>query len=165
MTDYSVPKPTRQCAQSGRALADGEFFFSALIPSESGYQRVDIGEDAWNGPPQQALAWWRSQVPVRAAGRQTLAPNEVLWRFFSSLREQGHRPEMLYVLSLLLIRRRLLRLEETPDGSVDTTTLVVYAPRDDEVYHVPTVDLRPDQGEAIQQELDQLLGTAQPPGS
>ena len=91
------------------------------------------------------------------AKRSPRAPNDVLLQFFDELAEQPAKQDMRYVLALLLVRRRVMRLEEEQRGSGVGEVLVLYCPRRDATYQVPVVI--PDQAkiEEVQRELASLL--------
>lgn len=154
--DYEVQRSTRRCAATGRDLVPGEEYFSALVEEGSDLVRRDYAKEAWQGPPEDAIGWWKSQIPSAETKRMHWAPNDVMLHFFEQLESQPHRQDMRYVLALLLVRRRVMRLEEEArdDGG---ETLVLYCPRRDATYRVPVV--MPDEAriDAIQEELAKLL--------
>ncbi|MGC3968235.1 MAG: hypothetical protein QM775_12945 [Pirellulales bacterium] len=72
------------------------------------------------------------------SAKRKLAPSEVLLQLFHELAEQPGQEDMRYVLTLMLIRRRLMRLEDTTkENGVETMTL--YCARDEQTYQVPAV--------------------------
>jgi hypothetical protein len=153
--DWQLQRPSRQCAASGRPLAEGEAYYSVLTTADGSWKRLDFGADAWQGPPAGAIAWWRSKAPTRD-GRAKLAPTEVLLQMFEELAAAGDRPELLYVLSLLLMRRRALTLEdvETVGGR---EFQVFRCHRSGEVHKIGALSLSDEQASALQAELDSLL--------
>lgn len=155
--DYEVQRSTRRCAATSRELAPGEEFYSALIAEGTELRRADYSKEAWKGPPEGAVGWWKSQVPDQRKARGRWAPNDILLNCFDELAEQPERQDMRYVLALLLVRRRVMRVEEErhePDGS---ETLVLYCPRRDANYEVPALVPDAARTEQIQQELTALL--------
>ena len=76
--------------------------------------RQDFCSEAWTGPPDAAFGWWKSRVPEPAAKKIKLAPNDVLLELFDQLADQPDQHDMRYVLTLLLVRRRVLRLDVPP---------------------------------------------------
>ena len=155
--DYDIQRCTRHCATTGRELAPGETFFSALVAEGAETVRHDYGADAWQGPPEEAVGWWKSQIPDRNAKQLHWAPNDVMLRFFDELAERSDRQDMRYVLGLLLVRRRVMRLEESERDDQDREVLVLYCPRREATYHVPTATPDQQRIEEIQQELARLL--------
>ena len=152
--DYEIQSCTRRCAASGRELAPGESYYSALVPEGSGYRRYDYAEEAWKGPPEGAVGWWKSQRPDKRRARW--APNDVLLDFFDQLEGQEQSQDLRYVLALLLVRRRVMRLEQTestPGGDV----LVLDCPRRETTHRVPAVVPDEQRAKQIQEELARLL--------
>ncbi len=157
VVDYQVPRTSKLCASSGQVIAPGGAFYSVLLAEGEQFRRLDFAAEVWQGPPAGALAWWKTQLPASSGETaKRRAPNEVLWELFSALRLSGQRPEMLYVLTLLLLRRRILRAE---GEDLQPDELLVYAPRDDETYTIAAVPLSSRQAHDLQSELDALLGT------
>lgn len=155
--DYEVQRSSRHCVRSGRELTPGEPFYSVLVAEGADVRRYDYAVDAWQGPPQEAIGWWKSQIPDRNAKRMHWAPNDVMLQFFDELAEQPDKQDMRYVLALLLVRRRVMRLEETEQDDQGREVLILYCPRRETSYKVPAVT--PDQSriDEIQQELTRLL--------
>jgi hypothetical protein len=155
--EYEVQRSTKHCATTGREFAPGEEFFSALIAEGADLRRLDFSREAWQGPPPGTIGWWKSQVPGRPNARQRRAPNEILLQVFDELAEQPDRHDMRYVLALLLVRRRVMRLEEEQHDARGREILVLYCPRRETNYEVPVVMPEPARADEIQQELAKLL--------
>lgn len=155
--DYEVERCTRHCAATERELREGEEFFSVLVSERGEVRRHDYAADAWTGPPDAALAWWKSRLATREAKKGELAPNEVLLRLFQGLEVVPQQLDMRYVLALLLVRRRVLREEDTEPDAAGRDVLVLYCPRDETTHRV--VVTMPDERrtEEIQAELGRLL--------
>jgi hypothetical protein len=155
--DFEVQRFTRRCAVTERELTPGETFYSALIPAGSKVERHDYSSEAWQGPPEESLGWWKSQVPTTETKTPQWAPNDVMLDLFERLAELPERGDMRYVLALLLIRRRVLRLEDTEKNEHGHETLLVYCPRRETDSRVPVVMPDTARIEQIQQELAELL--------
>jgi hypothetical protein len=161
--DYEVQRSARRCAATGREFSPGEEFYSVLVAEGADLRRYDYAAEVWQGPPPGTVGYWKSQVPDRHAARGRGAPNDVLLGFFDELAgvpgEAGSpdRQDMRYVLALLLVRRRVFRLEEQRRDSNGREVLVLFCPRRDTTYEIQTVVPDPQRTEAIQQELARLL--------
>ena len=155
--DYEVQRCTRHCAATGRELQPGEDVFSVLRSEGGRLIRYDYSAEAWKGPLEAAVGWWKSQIPRPDAKRLHWAPNDVMLQFFEDLEQQPTRQDMRYVLALLLVRRRVMRLEEESRDEKGRETLVLYCPRREATYRVAVVP--PDEAriQEIQQELAALL--------
>lgn len=155
--DFDVSKTTRTCAASGREIAAGETYHSALVREGADVKRLDFAKEGWTGRPENAIADWVSVMPEREdSQKRKLAPSEVLLQLFHDLAEQPGQEDMRYVLTLMLIRRRLMRLEDTTtENGVETMTL--YCARDEQTYQVPAVVPAAARVDEIQNYLTGLL--------
>jgi hypothetical protein len=157
MIDYEIQRCTRHCAATGRELQPGETFYSTLTAEGAEVVRRDFAPEAWHGPPEGVLGWWKSRMPERDARRLHFAPNDVMLELLESLESQPAMQDMRYVLALLLVRRRVLRLEETEKDSAGREVSVLYCPRRETTYRVATVVPSAERTIEIQDELSRLL--------
>jgi hypothetical protein len=155
LVEYEIHACTRRCAVTGRDLAPGEAYYSALLPDGLSWRRADYSIEAWQGPPAEALGWWKSQRPDER--RRHWAPNDILLDFFDQLEGRPDTQDTRYVLALFLVRRRVMRLEDTETDPAGGECLVLACPRRDTTHRVPVV--APDEARAnqIQEELARLL--------
>ncbi|MFM7136584.1 MAG: hypothetical protein ACKO1M_05885 [Planctomycetota bacterium] len=122
--DYKLHRPQPVCHRTGRGFAVGEEFFSALVRGESGLERFDVAAEAWDGPPPNAVAWWRARQADAADAGPVLAPVEVLLDALEALADNPVDDPLRYLLALQLVRRRALRIEgeaadqDAADGAI-----------------------------------------------
>lgn len=154
--DYEIQRCTRRCAATNRELADGETVYSLVRREGAELIREDYSAAAWTGPPEHSLGWWKARIPSRTDNRAKLAPSDVLLKLFRDLEDVPSKQDMRYVLALLLVRRRLLRLEEQA-STRPAHELHLFCPRDETQHFVAVAP--PDGGriEEIQNELAGLL--------
>ncbi len=157
MMDYEVQRCTRHCAKTGRELSPGETIYTTLVTEGGRVQRLDYAAEAWNGPPEGILGWWKSRLPARDAKKLHWAPNDVMLELLAELEGRPEKSDFRYVLSLLLVRRRVLRLEETETEPTGQEVSLLYCPRNEKTYRVTTEDPSPERVREIQQELASLL--------
>ncbi|MDZ4817610.1 MAG: hypothetical protein SGJ20_01415 [Planctomycetota bacterium] len=155
--DYDIQRGTRHCAVSQRELKPGEVFYSVLRSSGSQIVREDFSGEVWQGPPADTVGWWKSQVPTSDAKKFHWAPNDVMLQLFEDLENEPEQSDLRYVLTLLLIRRRVLRLEDTEPAEPAGETMVLYCPRKETDYRVRVVTPDEVRIQEIQQELARLL--------
>jgi hypothetical protein len=149
-------------------LAEGETFYTVLVASGATVERLDYSSECWTGPPDDAVGWWQSRMPTQKSNRAKMAPNDVLLHVFEELwRSDDRDPDLVYVLALLLVRRRVVRIEEANTEEPTTgqiqpneqrhETFSVYCPRNETSYELATSP--PDEAriEEIQEELARLL--------
>ena len=159
--DFEVGRCTRHCAVSDRRLDPGEAYYSALVPRGAEVERVDFAAAAWNGPPDGAIGWWRSRLD-NPNGRRPLAPNEVLLALFERWSDEPEQTVARYVLALLLLRRKVLRieegspLEEEPQSNA-AEVLRLYCPHDDTTHEVVIATPTPEEARRVDEQLLGLL--------
>jgi len=161
MPEFDFKRSSKRCSVTERAFAPGEKYISALIEVDDDLQRLDFSQDEWTEPPEDCVGWWTAQVPEATEGRVYWAPDEVLLSFFEHLHESPGHEDLAYVMTLLLVRKKLFKLEEfveSPDGQ----QMVVLNRRAKETLEVAVMDLPPDRLAEIQNELEEKLFTDQP---
>lgn len=166
MVNYDVPRCSKVCATTQRELKPGERFHSVLLVENGEIKRFDYSQDGWEGPPKidteqgttELIGYWKSQLPSPNDNKVKLAPNDILLNLFDQLSDQLEKQEMRYVLVLLLIRRRVLRLEKE-ETVVETgeKTMTVYCPKREATYRIPVCDPSEEQIEQMQETLTLLL--------
>lgn len=155
LLDFEVQRCTRRCAATNREFAPGESFHSVLVAEGADVLRRDYCAEAWTGPPEKCIGWWKSRLPVETATKPRLAPNEVLLELFDRWADELDKQDARYVLALLLIRRRVMRLEDCEEST--SNVLQLYCPRTETTYQVAAVDPAAERIAEIQQELADLL--------
>jgi len=158
--EYELQRAARECAATGRQFEPGEAFFSVLVTERSELRRYDYAVDAWRGPPDDVdvVGWWRSHMPGGQSTKTTWAPSDVMLDLFDRLRDQDDQRDALFVLALLLVRRRIMRLESSEEtDATGGEVLLLRCSRRDAEYRVPVAQPSPDRVEVIQQRLAALL--------
>jgi hypothetical protein len=171
LLDFEVQRCARRCAATDRALEPGDECYSILEVKGAEVIRKDYCPEGWSGAPEGVFGWWKSRVPEPTAKKIKLAPNDVLLELFDQLADRLDQADLRYVLTLLLIRRRVLRLEEvsvgnssdtrhpTPDTFQDgeTELMHVFCPKREASYAVPVHMPTGPRIDEIQQQLSDLL--------
>ncbi len=157
MLDFEIQRFTRRCCVTDRQFEPGDVVYSALISQGSQVIRRDYGGESWQGPPEGTLGWWKSQVPDVHATKMHWAPNDVLLHYFEQLEGDAEKADMRYVLALLMIRRRIVRLEDTEVDDAQREVFVLYCPRNEREYRATVQVPSSTRVEEIQNELAELL--------
>lgn len=115
MLDYNLKPVGRTCARTGETLAPGTLCHSALVENNGELLRLDYSEAGWLPPPAGLLAHWRCEVPDSTTVEKRSLDVDELLRQFERLHEEASpsQDKFRYVLALLLLQRRRLRLEGT----------------------------------------------------
>jgi hypothetical protein len=159
MLDYEIQRCSRRCAATDRELQNGEVCYSVLVLEGAVAVRHDYSAQAWQRPPDNAIGWWKTTIVDPSAGRLYWAPNDVMLNYFERLLEDPAAEDARYVLALLLVRRRVLRVEGHEQDAAGRDNLVLHCSRNEAAYRVPEVLPTPERAAAIQQQLAELLQT------
>jgi hypothetical protein len=165
LLEFEVGRCTRRCAATGREIAPGETCYSVLEVRGAEVVRSDFCSDAWTAAPQTVVGWWKTVVPAPAAKKIKLAPNDVLLELFDELADRHDQQDLRYVLALLLIRRRVLKLDVPMEHIVEPSAIAtnsvdvmaVYCPKRDVSYAVTATMPTCQRIDEIQQQLSELL--------
>ena len=156
-----IPRPSRICSVSRKDFRPNEPFFSVLTRESDLFVRKDIAAEHWTGPPEEFVGWWRSTAKHVANNTSQQVSGETLQSFFERLFEQvtaapSGDEDTLYILTLLLLRRKLLRFEKEITDDQGNKCLEVYALHTDMTYQIPVAMPGQERLEAIQQQLAML---------
>jgi hypothetical protein len=116
MTEYELTRANGRCHVTGRPFTEGEQFFSALFETPQGFERRDFSVEAWEGPPAEALCHFPTRLPRKEEARRKLfVDSDVLINLFLRLadHEEALKLRFRFVLSLIMLRKRLLKYERT----------------------------------------------------
>jgi hypothetical protein len=159
MTEYQIQPGSRRCSLSGRELSPGESYFSVLTDEAGKFVRRDYAKESWQGPPAEAFSFWAGKVPTPDARRRPQIDDELLLDCFGRLEGQTDpgRVNFRYVVGLLLMRRRRLRLDGA--GREDGIEVVyLRCPRSGTRYRVVNPALTELEMATVQDEVFQALG-------
>ncbi|MCG3136985.1 MAG: hypothetical protein HJJLKODD_00826 [Phycisphaerae bacterium] len=115
MREYAVSGRTGVDGLTGRELAEGEVYYAVLFEEGESLVRREYAAEGWLGPPERYFCYWKALVPVKAAKKKVWVDNEVLMNLFVRLAESAEevKQHFRFVLGLMLMRKRLLKYEET----------------------------------------------------
>ena len=152
-----IPRPSRTCSVSRRDFRPNEPFFSILFGDDASLVRQDVAAEHWAGPPEKFFGWWKSTAKhVTESPTQRQVTGETLQNFFEQLAAHPGDTDTLYILTLLLLRRKLLRYEKDIIDEQGNKFLEVYSLQTNRTYHIPVAMPNHGRLEAIQQQLATL---------
>lgn len=155
--DIKLNRPGASCSTTGRPFAPGEVFFSALVRGPGGLGRIDVTADAWNAPPENAVAWWRSAYPRVESAAPSLAPVDVLLDVLEELDGKPDDAAFRYLLALELVRRRVLRIHDAPAERGAVAELALACRKRDRDYRVAVVAAAAAAAPGMEDRLSALL--------
>jgi hypothetical protein len=157
--DWEISRTTGRCAATGRELAEGEFYYTALFETPQGFERRDFSVESWSGPPEGCFCYWKTRVPTREKKRSTIAvDNALLVSLFTRLEDDSSemRQKFRFVLALLLMRKRLLRMENSVHED-DREYWQMRLTAEQSVHRVLNPNLSPDEIDRLSAQLTAIL--------
>ncbi len=169
-SSYPLIRATGRCAATGTPIEVGQGYVAALVerdPPEGsgGFERLDFSLNAWqNGSrpesPFVLFASWRSTMGTSEEKKRPLLGDADLLDLFEELARDttvegdARRNGFRYLLTLLLVRRRVLRVVSQREGELSVQRKVsVKDPTPQETFLIPDPGLSES---AIQEALDQV---------
>jgi hypothetical protein len=140
---FEISRPTGRCFITQRDLAPGEPIVVALVEREpdpegnptEGFERLDFSGEGWDSlpddtrgggrkhlPDRRIFAWWRASQPEPGARPLIALDDNGLLDLFEELgyaddpetdAQRASRLAFRFVLTLILARKRLVRLERS----------------------------------------------------
>lgn len=157
LMDFEIRCCSRTCAATSRTLQPGEVYFSVLDFVENDLLRRDYSVEAWQGPPEACVGWWRSRLPIKGDTQPRLAPTDVMLNLFESLENRPAEFEFRYLLGLLLVRRRTLRRDDHKYDDQGREVLILHCGRRDKDYDLVVAEPSADRALKLQQQMFDLL--------
>ena len=163
-TTWDIGRSTGLCAATGTHLEPGSPCIVALVEREDDLSaplaRMDFSDAGWNSPqrPKGVIAFWRAIVAAPNEKRRGFVDDQTLLGLFDRLGgdERPHRVRFRFVLMLLLVRKKLLRVSGTESASGVETWHVL--PRGAAEGESPVAVVNPKLDEAAMKEVTDQLG-------
>lgn len=157
--DLKLHRPRGLCSLTGRAFTADELFYSALVRAADGLDRIDCSAEAWQGPPADTLAWWKSRYQAKESASAALAPPDVLLDVLEELDGRPDDAALRYLIALELVRRRVLRIvdQTAPGDAAQPPTLMLTCRKRDRDYSVPVATPREATATGVEERLHALL--------
>jgi len=158
--EYHFKPPSKSCATTGRPLVAGAVCHSVLVEKNGVLTRLDYSDEGWQGPPEGHFGYWKTVVPIGHDPREQRLDPETAFRYFEQLCEEASptTERQRYVLALLLLQQRKLKLEGTRSGE-DGDMLELTGQQGEGTYHVLHLKLTDAETQQIQAELKVQLAT------
>jgi hypothetical protein len=127
-SSYDIARPTGRCAATGEPILRGQEYIAVLVEGapgveQEGLSRLDYSAASWDagarpGPPQRTFGHWRAVMQEEGGRPRPFIDDEALLDILEQLEgaQETSRLSFRYILTLMLIRKRLLKFE----GTVDT---------------------------------------------
>lgn len=162
MTEWKFTKRQPACRHCQRTFEDTEPHISALAVRGEEVAREDVCLACWKTQLSRGdLFWWRTRH--EEGKKRGIALNlEALEALFTRLEGQaaGALAELRYVLCLVLMRKRRLKIERV-ERDADGEALIVSRPRRSELYRVAVFDFSPEKIDELRSRLQEVFEGAE----
>lgn len=173
-SNWDIGRSTGHCAATNAPLEPGTPCVVALVerdedPEAAGAPaivRLDFSEDGWASAsrPKGVIAHWRTIVPMPDEKRRGFVDDQTLLDLFERLGDDDrpHRVNFRFVLMLLLVRKKLLRVAGTTseDGVESWRVLPKGAAEGEEPTAVVNPRLSEDAMKEVSEQLNEVLDGA-----
>lgn len=152
VADWKFARRRDRCSRCESAFEEGGRHVSALLFAADALTREDLCEACWERrePGGEIFHWYTRRQEVRRGLSLDLPTLEQLFLHLAG-RDEPRVLEIRYVLCLLLLRKRRLKLVRVVRDPRET--LVVRRPRREEALEIPVCDLPADRVGELQREL------------
>lgn len=167
--EFHIESSRRTCQQCGRQFEPTEEYVSGLQevePDEAhphGLDRQDFCDEHWPSDARAWLAFWRTRVPVpeEPAKKRVVIDDDRLLEVFFRLdgTEDPLKLDLRYVIGLMLIRKRQLKLDGTRRRGAESFMLVRKS-RTKDVFELLDRRLTDEAIMAVSREIGSLLDLA-----
>lgn len=163
-TSWDIGRFTGRCAATGATLEPGTPCIAALVEREDDpaapLARLDFSEAGWSGSDRVkgVIAFWKSTVAAPDQKRRGFVDDQTLLDLFERLGgdDRPHRVRFRFVLMLLLVRKKLLRVVGTAtEAGVETWQVL---PRGAAEGEQPSCVVNPRLDEEAMKEITEQLG-------
>ena len=116
--------------------------------------RLDFSEDGWNGPPDDAIGEWVTVVSGDTHHQQEIDPDSLM-TYFEQLCEEPNpaHDQMRYVLAVLLLKKKRLRLEGSRTDEDGSNFLKLAGVRGEGDFEIPDQELDEDEINSLEAAL------------
>jgi len=166
MSAWKFGRREPACHACETAFEDGERIWSRLRLTGDGLERQDVCWRCWSSPDEGSeddvdVFWWRTRhvVGKKKGLVLNLPALEALFHSIDGRPETTIR-ELRYLLCLLLMRKRRLKLERVQRGP-DGESFEVRRPRRQESLRVDVFDFTPERMDELRVELLALFDSAE----
>jgi hypothetical protein len=114
--EWYINKGAKNCSSCERVFKEEEEYFSALYDTDSDFTRRDFCLECWgNANAKEFFSYWKTRVQKTSDTVQKHAGTNVFYDLFQRLENESNLSSVnfRYVLSLYLMRKKILRLKDT----------------------------------------------------
>jgi hypothetical protein len=159
VTEFRITRRAPVCAVSGKPFEPGDTIVSVIHEEPQGFVRRDVREEHLGEIQGEPFCVFRTKQPPPPPPAKRI-DYELAQQFLDRLLKDADpvREPLVYALTLLLARKRRVRITETR-RLPECDLLVVRIPRaeEDEIVQVRAPRLTPEEEAALQREIAKLF--------
>jgi hypothetical protein len=118
MEEWKVERRKKHCSSCNRDFASEEVHYSGIAEVEGRFCRRDLCVPCWDAKGAELFSFWKTRMPKREERR--LEDIHAMVEFFKRLvvapSEDPMRVKVTYLISLILMRKKRLKLTGIRDG-------------------------------------------------
>jgi len=158
MDQWEINKPLGECYGSGKKIEYGEEYFGALVETADGLQRRDFCADYWESQKPGVFCHWKTRLPDPEQKKQLFIDDQMLMAFFERLEKEIDQEKInfRFVLALILMRKRMLKYDETRT-ELDKEIWCLKVAGNKEVVEVVNPHLDEEQIEQLSSQIGEIL--------
>lgn len=157
-TDWKIGRAQDSCADCGSEFEPDTECVHALVDGEEGFERRSFHIACWSGVERgDCYSYWKSRTPP-AAEEQRRLDYEMLFEFFKRLSDETDEAKrrLAYLVSLVLMRKRLLKFENSfAEGG--ESFMIVSSKNLLENARLKTYTLSPEESDEMRARLESLF--------
>ncbi|MCK6459711.1 MAG: hypothetical protein L6Q95_07420 [Planctomycetes bacterium] len=159
MSDFRFARRAPVCAVSGKPFEPGDVIVSVIHEEPQGFVRRDVREENLAAIRGEPFCVFRTKQPPPPPPAKRI-DYELAQEFLDRMLREADpaREPLVYVLTLLLARKRRVRIQKTkrlPEG--DLLEVAIPRAEEDEIVHVRAPRLTPEEEVALQREIARLF--------
>lgn len=119
--DWKIERRKPHCGACNRDFDSEEIHYSGILETPEGFARRDYCLACWDGRRDELFSYWKTQSPIREERKleNVQAMADFFTRLVSEPLEDPTRRKVAYLVSLLLMRRRRIKLISSSRGWLD----------------------------------------------
>ncbi len=156
--EYQFRTFGKTCTATGREFRPGERIRCVLVERNGELIRLDYSEDGWKGQPAGTVGEWVAQIPAGPPQPKAI-DTESLMQYFEQLCEDPNpaHDQFRYVLALLLLKKRRLRLEGSRTDDDGEDFLQIIGSKNEGPFEIRDQELSEEEITQLQNTLSQQL--------
>lgn len=154
MDDWKIDRRKRSCDPCRREFTSEEVHYSGIVEVETKFERRDLCLPCFDLKPFELFSFWKTQMPRREERRfeDIGAMTEFCKRLLASPSEDPMRRKILYLTSLVLMRKKRLKLVGVREGR-----LIVEKSWDGDTAEIPDPAIGEAELEPLKLEMEKLF--------